>query len=164
MYLRQLLSKPNSELWVLTAVHGLQCIPLYALPVRNYSVSVDSNLPIDTRTALLTLAAVIKKYVPIKFEFGNNMPHNFTHPMPFDCVPKQLESSVASLKQLCDEKMFELSGVFCSGANIPIVRSAIGYSNALKEYNETGRMIDTYDTPANDTQPPVKGAGLESLF
>lgn len=158
----QLLSKPKSMLWILT-VHGLQCIPLYALPVKNYSVSVDCYLPIETRTALLTLAAVLKKYSPISFEFGNNMPHGFISPVPFDYTPKPLESCVGSIKQLCDGQKLELSRVFNLGENLPLIRSSIGYSNALKEYDETGKMRDTYDMPANDTQPPVIGAGLESL-
>ena len=73
----QVLSKPGAMLWVLT-VTGLQCIPLYALPIRNFNFCLDSSMSNESRAALLTLAQVGKQYNQISFDFGNNMPHGFT--------------------------------------------------------------------------------------
>ena len=153
----QLLSKPGSMLWVLT-VTGLQCIPLYALPVRNFDFSFDSNMPIDVRTALLTLAQVGKQYGQVSFDFGNNMPKGFVEPISFDYVPEELENCVNSLKQICDSELPRISGIYNTARNIPIKRDLSGgYSRALKDIESTGTERDIFDSEPNNTKPPVVG-------
>ena len=85
----QMLSKPGAELWVLT-VTGLQCIPLYALPVRHFSFDLE-NMSHNSRAVLQTLAAVAKKSLDdnnyncnITFDFGNVMPTGFVKRCSFD--------------------------------------------------------------------------------
>jgi hypothetical protein len=45
------------------------------------------------------------------------------------------------------------------GRNIPLVRSDIGYSLALKEIEE-GNVREIFDAPANDTQAPSVGTSF----
>lgn len=168
----QLLSKPGSMLWVLTT-SGLQCIPLYALPIRNYTFNLD-NMSSDNRAALLTLAAVGKKALEdnnrslrISFEFGNIMPYGFVNPVSFDYVPKAIKDCVDSLKQICDRNIPSIANLYNTGSSIPLIRSSIGYSLSLKELNkqeEEGTMRDTFEAPANKLEPPAIGAGLLSTL
>lgn len=150
----QVLSKPGSMLWVLT-VTGLQCIPLYALPIRNFNFSLDSSMSNESRAALLTLAQVGKQYNQISFDFGNNMPHGFTNPIAFDYVPKELKDSVDSIKQVCDSSLSRISGIYNNARNIPITHSLIGYSRALKETDPSETQREIFESAPNDTKPPV---------
>jgi len=159
----QLLSRPGSMLWVLT-VSGLQCIPLYALPVRNFNFAIEGSLNLETRAALMTLAQVGKQYDQndqITFDFGNNMPHGFGKPIPFNYVPNELKESVESIKAVCDSKIPQLTDVYNTASNIPIVHSLSGgYSRALKEINLEQTQREIFESAPNDIQPPVVGTSF----
>lgn len=152
----QLLSCKNSLLFVLTTT-GLQCIPLYALPVRNVNIEIDNEMADMNRAALLTLAAVSKEYSSISFDFGNNMPHGFDKLLPFNFVPKEIKECVQSIKEVCDQNIPQISNMYNSARNIPLIRSTEGYSVALKEYEETGKMRDEFEAPINDLKVPEVG-------
>ncbi len=157
-----MLSRPGSMLWVLT-VSGLQCIPLYALPVRNFNFSIDSSINIENRAAFLTLAQVGMQYDQfgqISFDFGNNMPHGFIKPVDFNYVPDELEESVNSIKEVCDSKLPLLTSVYNTAMNIPIVPSLTGYSRALKEVDTEQTQREIYESAPNDMKPPVKGTSF----
>ena len=151
----QLLSQKGSMLFVLT-VTGLQCIPLYALPVRKFNISISNDMADQTRAALLTLAAVGKQYAQLNFDFGNNMPQGFLDPLPFDYVPEELDKCITSIKEVCDQNMPRIANMYNSGRNIPLVRSQVGYSIAMKDI-EAGNIRDIFDAPANDTLAPSVG-------
>jgi len=151
----QLLSQEGSMLFVLT-VTGLQCIPLYALPVRNFNISISNEMPNENRAALLTLAAVGKQYSTLSFDFGNNMPQGFLDPLPFDYVPEQLNKCITSIKEVCDQNIPQIANMYNSGRNIPLVRSLVGYSIAMKDI-EAGNARDIFDAPANETLAPSVG-------
>lgn len=155
----QMLSRKNSMLFVLT-VNGLQCIPLYALPVRNFNIAINDEISDEKRAALLTLAAVGERYTSLNFEFGNNMPRGFCDPVPFYYIPEQLKQSISSIKEICDENIPQVANVYNLGKNIPLRISEIGYSLAMKEFNETGTMRDIFDAPANDTKAPSVGTSF----
>ena len=154
----QLLSRENSMLFVLTAT-GLQCIPLYALPVRSFNISISNEMSNENKAALLTLAAVGKQYSTLSFDFGNNMPQGFKDPLPFDYVPEQLSKCITSIKEVCDQNIPPIANMYNYGRNIPLVRSTIGYSLAMKEI-EIGNARDIFDAPVNDTKPPVVGTSF----
>lgn len=154
----QMLSQEGAMLFVLT-VTGLQCIPLYALPVRNFNISINNDMSNETRAALLTLAAVGKKYSTLSFDFGNNMPQGFNDPLPFDYVPEQLSKCITSIKDVCDQNIRQIANLYNNGKNIPLVRSSVGYSLAMKEV-EDGNARDIFDAPANDTQAPIVGTSF----
>lgn len=154
----QMLSQKGAMLFVLT-VTGLQCIPLYALPVRNFNISINNEMSNETRAALLTLAAVGKKYSTLSFDFGNNMPQGFNDPLPFDYVPEQLSKCITSIKDVCDYNIPKIANLYNNGKNIPLVRSSVGYSLAMKEV-EDGNARDIFDAPANDTQAPTVGTSF----
>lgn len=154
----QLLSQRGSMLFVLT-VTGLQCIPLYALPVRNFNISISNDMSNENRAALLTLAAVGKQYTTLSFDFGNNMPQGFKDPLPFDYVPEQLGKCISSIKEVCDQNIPQIANMYNYGKNIPLVRSAIGYSLAMEAVNK-GNARDIFDAPANDTQAPSVGTSF----
>ena len=152
----QVLSRPGSMLWILT-VNGLQCIPLYALPVRSFKFSLDGNISNEAKAALLTLAQVGKQYNQVSFDFGNNMPQGYMTHVPFDQVPEVLKSCVASLKQVCDSNLPLISGIYNTAKNIPLTHSDGGYSRALKDIESTGTERDIFDSEPNNTKPPVVG-------
>lgn len=152
----QLLSQPGAMLWILT-VTGLQCIPLYALPVRGFNFTLDNEQSNIERTALLTLAAVGRQYSQLSFDFGNNMPTGFKEPIRFDYVPPKLNNFITSIKKICDENLPNVANLYNSGKNIPIISSSVGYSRAMKEYEENGTMREQFDAPANDTEVPSVG-------
>lgn len=154
----QLLSQKGSMLFVLT-VTGLQCIPLYALPVRNFNISISNDMSNENRAALLTLAAVGKQYSTLSFDFGNNMPQGFKDPLPFDYVPEQLGKCITSIKEVCDQNIPQIANMYNYGRNIPLVRSTVGYSLAMEAVNE-GNARDIFDAPANDTQAPSVGTSF----
>ena len=154
----QLLSLKGSMLFVLT-VTGLQCIPLYALPVRNFNISISNDMSNENRAALLTLAAVGKQYSTLSFDFGNNMPQGFKDPLPFDYVPEQLGKCITSIKEVCDQNIPQIANMYNYGRNIPLVRSTVGYSLAMEAVNE-GNARDIFDAPANDTQAPSVGTSF----
>lgn len=159
----QLLDKPGSMLWVLT-VSGLQCIPLYALPVRSFNISIDNSMPNDKRAALLTLASVGKEYGQISFDFGNNMPHGFKEFVPFRYVPNNLRIAISTIKQACDTQIPFITNIYNSGKNIPLVSTQNGLSQALKYFDETGTMRDLFEAPENNLTPPSIGADINSLL
>lgn len=154
----QLLSQKNSMLFVLT-VTGLQCIPLYALPVRNFNISISNEMPNERRAALLTLAAVGKQYSTLTFDFGNNMPHGFINPAPFDYIPEKLRACISSIKEVCDKNVPQIADIYNNGRNIPLVKSDVGYSRALEDIN-AGNARDIFDAPANNTQAPSVGTSF----
>ena len=154
----QLLSQKGSMLFVLT-VTGLQCIPLYALPVRNFNISISNDMSNENRAALLTLAAVGKQYSTLSFDFGNNMPQGFKDPLPFDYVPEQLGKCITAIKEVCDQNIPQIANMYNYGRNIPLVRSSVGYSLAMEAVNE-GNARDIFDAPANDTQAPSVGTSF----
>ena len=154
----QLLSQKGSMLFVLT-VTGLQCIPLYALPVRNFNISISNDMSNENRAALLTLAAVGKQYSTLSFDFGNNMPQGFKDPLPFDYVPEQLGKCITSIKEVCDQNIPQIANIYNYGRNIPLVRSTVGYSLAMEAVNE-GNARDIFDAPANDTKAPSVGTSF----
>ena len=47
--------------------------------------------------------------------------------------------------------------MYNSARNIPLIRSTEGYSVALKEYEETGKMRDEFEAPINDLKVPEVG-------
>ena len=151
----QLLSQKGSMLFVLT-VTGLQCIPLYALPVRKFNISIGNDMSNQTRATLLTLASVGKQYAQLSFDFGNNMPQGFLDPLPFDYVPEELGKCITSIKEVCDQNMPRIANMYNSGRNIPLVRSQVGYSIAMKDI-EAGNTRDIFDAPANGTLAPSVG-------
>ena len=154
----QLLSQKGSMLFVLT-VTGLQCIPLYALPVRNFNISINNDMSNENRAALLTLAAVGQQYSTLSFDFGNNMPQGFKDPLPFDYVPEQLGKCIMSIKEVCDQNIPQIANMYNYGRNIPLVRSTVGYSLAMEAVNE-GNARDIFDAPANETQAPSVGTSF----
>ena len=156
----QLLSKENSMLFVLT-VTGLQCIPLYALPVRNFNMSIDNEMSNETKAALLTLAAVGKRYSRLSFDFGNNMPQGFKDPIPFDYVPEELNKCIESIKKVCDQNISQIANVYNYGKNIPLVTSAVGYSLAMKEI-EGGNARDIFEAPIDGT-PKAPSVGTSFI-
>ena len=164
----QILSKPGSMLWVLT-VSGLQCIPLYALPVRSVHIDIDKSVSNEMQTALLTLSHVGKQMTSqsmVQFEFGNNMPQNFTQPLPFDFVPDRIKDSISSIKQVCDEQIPAIANMYNSGADIPLLRqNEFNYSHALKavigkEVQESGSLRELLDLPDNSLAAPVVNTSL----
>ena len=154
----QLLSQKGAMLFVLTAT-DLQCIPLYALPVRNFNISISNDMSNENRAALLTLAAVSRQYSTLSFDFGNNMPQGLKDPRPFDYVPKELDKCITSIKEVCDQNIPQIATMYNHGRNIPLVRSTVGYSLAMKAVNE-GNARDIFDAPANDTQAPSVGTSF----
>ena len=160
----QMLSKPGAELWVLT-VTGLQCIPLYALPVRHFSFDLE-NMSHNSRAVLQTLAAVAKKSLDdnnyncnITFDFGNVMPIGFVKRCGFDSVPKQLENCVHTIKQVCDANVPQIVHMYNSGKCIPITNSDMGYSRALREVENDMTMAELFETQAKENcpLPPIIG-------
>ncbi|MGJ0806800.1 hypothetical protein ACR75I_19480 [Bacteroides uniformis] len=154
----QLLSQKGAMLFVLT-VTGLQCIPLYALPIRNFNISISNEMSNENRAALLTLAAVGKQYSTLSFDFGNNMPQGFKDPLPFDYVPEQLNKCILSIKEVCDQNIPQIANMYNSGKNIPLIRSSVGYSLAMEAVNK-GHAREIFDAPANDTQAPSVGTSF----
>lgn len=154
----QLLSQKGAMLFVLT-VTGLQCIPLYALPIRNFNISISNEMSNENRAALLTLAAVGKQYSTLSFDFGNNMPQGFKDPLPFDYVPEQLNKCISSIKEVCDQNIPQIVNMYNLGKNIPLIRSSVGYSLAMEEVN-AGNARDIFYAPANDTQAPSVGTSF----
>lgn len=160
----QLLSKSGSMLWVKT-VTGLQCIPLYALPIRNFDISIGANLSHVDQAKLLTLATVGKEYAYIGFEFGNNMPRNFNEPVAFNFMPDKLKECIGSIKNICDTNAPALAKLYNFGNNIPLLESSnTTYSLALQSTESNETMRDIHDWPANDMESPTKGAGLEDIM
>jgi hypothetical protein len=132
---------------------------LYALPVRNFNISISNDISKENRAALLTLAAVGKQYSTLSFDFGNNMPQGFKDPLPFDYVPEQLGKCITSIKEVCDQNIPQIANMYNYGRNIPLVRSTVGYSLAMEAVNE-GNARDIFDAPANDTQAPSVGTSF----
>lgn len=163
----QLLSKEGAMLWVMTATSGLQCIPLYALPIRNININIDKSLPLETQAALLTIGNVGKLMASkscVQFEFGNNMPHNFNTPLAFDYVPKDIKQCISAIKEVCDTKIPAIAGMYNSGVNIPIIENTNGYSKVLKAIEDEGTMRDLHDLPDNPLEAPEINVGVNLLL
>ena len=152
----QLLNKPGSMLWILT-INGLQCIPLYKLPLRSFKVNLDNSLSDDTRAALLTLGAIGNRYSRLSFDFGNNMPQGLKKRAFFNDVPEELKLCIDNIKQVCDKNIPQIASLYNRTPNIPIEYSPVGYSNALKEIKIAETMRDQYEAPQNDTVTPSVG-------
>lgn len=158
----QLLSKPGSELWILT-VTGLQCIPLYALPIRHFSFNLD-NLPLYLRATLQTLAAVAKQSLGdnnsgsnITFDFGNVMPTGFEERRCFDFAPEQLKNCINKIKHLCESNVPQIADMYNSGKCIPIRNCALGYSRALREVENDVTMAEIFEAKAQENCPIIIG-------
>lgn len=158
----QMLSKPGAELWVLT-VTGLQCIPLYALPIRHLSFNLE-DMSHSSRAVLQTLAAVAKKSLDdnnyrgnITFDFGNVMPTGFVERRCFDFVPKSLENCVDTIKQVCDSNVPQIVHMYNSGKSLPIRSSAIGYSRALREVESDVTMAELFEAKGKENGPAIIG-------
>ena len=93
------------------------------------------------------------------------MPRNFYEPVAFNFVPDKLKECIESIKNICDTNAPELAQLYNFGSNIPLLESGGNiYSLALQEIETSGTMREMHDLPANDMQPPVKGAGLEDIM
>ena len=110
----------------------------------------------ENRAALLTLATVGKQYSTLTFDFGNNMPQGFIDPIPFDYVPEKLRTCISSMKEICDNNIPQITNIYNSGRNIPLVMNEEGYSRAMKDINE-GKARDIFDAPINETKAPSVG-------
>lgn len=160
----QRLSEPDSMLWVLTT-SGLQCIPLYALPVINVKIPV-CNLTRESQTAVLTLASVVKQhYCEISFDFGNRMPQGFNEPLPFNKVPKELGDCIDSIKQICDDSIPSIAhtNVFTYDTTTPLIETK-NYSEAREEIKSGLSMREIHDLPANDDAIAVGGANPDTML
>lgn len=160
----EMLSKPGSMLWVLT-VTGLQCIPLYALPVREIKLNVDGALSAEKKAALLTLGNVAKRITSsstVHFEFGNNMPRKFNQPIPFDYVPEEVEACVASIKELCMEEIPKITSEYYTDKSIPLIKQTGGYGDALRSNTEE-TMREMHYLPDNSLEPPIVNWGASIL-
>ena len=156
----EVLGKPGARLWVMT-VTGLQCIPLYALPIREVKFNVDGALSAEKKAALLTLGNVAKRITSsptVHFEFGNNMPRNFNQPIPFDYVPKEVEACVSSIKGLCMEEIPKITSKYNTGASIPLIQQTSSYNEALRSNTEE-TMREMHDLPDNSLEPPIVNWG-----
>lgn len=160
----QLLKQKGSYLWVLTKTDSLQCIPLYALPVRNFHFTELEDLNTTTRAALLTLASAGRRLANpnndeyfISFDFGNNMPRGFKTHVPFNSVDSRILGCVEQLEGICKENAPMLSRLYNMGKSIEILPQEKSYSVALQETskdiaeNQTSTEIletsPTYITP-----------------
>lgn len=143
----QLLEQPGSMLWIMTT-SGLQCIPLYALPVRNVNMNIE-QAGSNSKAALLTLASVGQHYSKssVCFDFGNNMPQNFKKAIPFDFVPDKLTLGIESIKKVCDELIPSLADVYTSGASLPIYNDQRKLTDEI-QIDTTISMKDLHDLPA----------------
>jgi hypothetical protein len=163
----QMLSRPNSMLWVLT-VSGLQCIPLYALPVRNINMEIDKSMSMESNTTLLTIGSVGKQLVgdtgKISFEFGNNMPYGFTKPVSFNYVPDEIKHCVSAIKDVCQKEIPSIVGLYNSAQDIKLVQSGLGYAKALDGIKEDVSARELYDLPENNLKAPVIGASFDDLI
>lgn len=88
------------------------------------------------------------------------MPHGFINPIPFDYVPEELNNCISSIKGVCDQNIPQIADVYNYGKNIPLIRSTVGYSSIMKEYEETGNMRDIFDAPANNIVAPSVGTSF----
>lgn len=161
------LSKPGSRLWVFTGLK-LECIPMYALPIRRIQVSLPDGMPKRERAAMLTLMQAMKQYSPgnVRFDFGNCMPYQgFDDAVPFDYIPDELKECTKGITMLCNEKLPTLEDVFNNGKNIPLHAIAEGtsYAEAIKETGEETMREMFANTEANPETPTV-GAGLDSIL
>lgn len=134
-------------LWIMTT-SGLQCIPLYALPVRNVNMNIE-QAGSNSKAALLTLASVGQHYSKssVCFDFGNNMPQNFKKATPFDFVPDKLTLGIESIKKVCDELIPSLADVYTSGASLPIYNDQRKLTDEI-QIDTTISMKDLHDLPA----------------
>lgn len=166
----QVLKRPGSMLWVVTLNGGLQCIPLYALPVRQFHFNLEDKTP-RTQAIMHILANAGKNALVnsgddycISFDFGNNMPTGFNVPRPFDFVPKEITTCINAITNVCEANVPQLMGRYNSGKNIPLITSSGGYSRALKYYEDTGSARDIFDCPENALVAPIIGANENDLF
>ena len=153
------LKRPGSMLWVLTGTE-LQCIPLYALPIKNINISFVNYLPRETRAALLILASVGGKYCnSINIDYGNNLPYGFRTEKLFNDVPQELEQCIESIKKVCDSYIPQIVGIYNSGQVLQLSSSTVDNSLAFST-KETDTMRDKYEAPPNDNNDPVKGTSF----
>jgi len=161
------LGKPGSMLWVLTGLK-LECIPMYALPIRKIQISLPDGMSKRERAAMLTLMQAMKQYSPgnVRFDFGNCMPYQgFDDAVPFDYIPNELKECTKGITMLCNEKLPTLEDVFNNGKNIPLLTLAEGTSLA-EAIDETGdeTMRKMFATTEASPEVPTVGAGLESIL
>lgn len=157
-----MLSKLGAQLWVNT-VGGLQCVPLYALPIKEFSVSIDENLPTETKAALLALAFAAKQFTNVSFGFGNNMPSGFKKHLPFSYLPKQVNDCTKAIKDICQENTPDLKTQLNCAKSIPL-RSGSDYSEVIDERRGTDIVKDLTDAPKNSLQPPEVCSDTDALL
>lgn len=160
------LSKPGAMLWVLTGLK-LECIPMYALPIRRIHISLPDGMPKRERTAMLTLMQAMKQYSPgnVRFDFGNCMPYQgFDDAVAFDYIPDELKECTKGITMLCDEKLPALEDVFNNGKNIPLLTLAedTSYAEAIKETGEE-TMREMFANTEASPETPTVGAGLDAI-
>lgn len=118
-YELDLLEERGAMLWVYTA-SGVQCLPLYALPIRGYSVTLDGKRDKCTLAKLRLLASSTETYANVRFDFGNNLPRGFKDLIPFYAQPDVLREGASSIRSICDSVAPALSGVFNLNNVLPL--------------------------------------------
>lgn len=162
----QLLSKPGSMLWVLT-MSGLQCIPMYALPIRNIHLAVE-GMPVEKQALLITSGLILKKMLEgsdcIHFDFGNNMPHEFNNPVPFDYLPNKVNNCISTISEIYNKEIPAIASEYNTAPNFKLIESSNGYSAALKQVEEDETEREKNDLPDNPLQAPAIGADFEDIL
>ena len=148
----QLLAHPGSMLWVLTRTDGLQCIPQYALPVNYLTLEAHES---GKQAMARTLAKVARDYgVGVTYSLGNNMPRGFKEPKPFYDVPIKLEECIESIKQVCQDRVPTIAGLYNCNPPIPTQNvSDSEYAVCIKETAET--MKEMFDLEAQPATEPI---------
>lgn len=166
----QLLSKPGSMLWVVSLNGGLQCIPLYALPIRKYHFDLEYKSH-QSQAIMHALASAGKMALAksnedegITFEFGNQMPTGFNIPRSFDFIPNEITDCVESIEQTCTSNAPVLMSTYRSDKNIPIVSNKGVHSRVLKYISDgVEKERDNFSFPETKAEPIVY-AGLEDTL
>lgn len=166
----QLLSKPGSMLWVVSLNGGLQCIPLYALPIRKFHFDLEYKSH-QSQAIMHALASAGKMALAksnedegITFEFGNQMPTGFNIPRAFDFIPNEITDCVESIEEMCTSNAPALMATYRSDKNIPIIANKGVHSRVLKYISDgVEKERDNFSFPETKAEPIVY-AGLEDTL
>ena len=166
----QLLARPGSMLWVVSLNGGLQCIPLYALPIRKFHFDLEYKSH-QSQAIMHALASAGKMALAksnedegITFEFGNQMPTGFTIPRAFDFIPNEITDCVESIEQMCTSNAPALMSTYRSDKNIPITSNKGVHSRVLKYISDgVEKERDNFTFPETKAEPIVC-AGLEDTL
>ncbi len=162
-YDRQTLSKPGAMLWILTS-SGLQCLPLFALPIRSFSVPIDSDIPDEKKTALLVLGEVCRQYTDIVYDFGNNMPYGFNDPCLFYTIPHRLEESRDQIQKVCDNCVPRILNVYNLRKELPITDCTTAGHDKVEESDGALSVQKLFEISASRPEVPSIGADFSSIF